>query len=307
MRCLFLLVAVWGMAAWSRDSAGQEPARGAFEPKAALEELLPIVVKVEPYGMGRDRPLSPWHVGGILQGGFRYYVREHRPLLEESLLPLLMKTALERPRRWLVVGPLAAMYRMGRAEKLPALVRDEQAPAAQRVIAVAALYRAGEETPVETLIPMLRTTREPDLQQAVIWLLGQSADPAAVETVVGCLRHPARELHETAAYAVSYQKPPAAIEPLAERIRQCQAEGRHGYWYTRALGEIEDPQTAHILAQLLAEALKTSGPDDVLLDNLTWAFGSAVERSFREEGKTHEERARAALAWWRREGDGDPR
>jgi hypothetical protein len=181
-------------------------------------------------------------------------------------------------------------------------VRDEKAPAAQRVIAVVALYRAGEPTPIEVLIPMLRATHQTDLQQAIVWLLGQSQDPAAVETVVGCLSHPNAALHETAACAAYYQKPPAAIDALAERIREQHAAGKEAYWFTLALGEIDDPRTPRVLAQLLAETLKTAGPDAVILRHLVYAFDQATGSSFHDEGKTNQDRARNALAWWREEG-----
>lgn len=294
-------LALFPVVGWGQDAGTNE--KSAAEWEEVLEELLPIVVKNESYGMGRDRALSAYQVNGILQGGFRFYAREHRQMLDENLLPHLLKAALDRKRRWLLLGPMAAMYRLGRAKQLPALVGDDKAPPAQRVIAAAALYRAGESTPVETLIPLLRTAHELDLQQALVWLLGQSQEPAAVETVVGSLNHPRTELHEVAAYAVYYQKSPAAIAPLAERIRERHAAGDVAYRFILALGEIEDSKTAPMLAQLLAETLKTTKPNDPILNYLISAFEKVTDQSFRCEGQTHQECARKALAWWRQEED----
>jgi hypothetical protein len=263
-----------------------------------LDELLKVVINNEPFGAVRDKPLSPSAVDAIMKGGYRFYASEHRALLDENLKPLLLKTASDRARRWLLVGPLAAMDRLRRID-LAALVRDRKAPEEQRVIAAAALHRAGETIPADVIVALLRDASQLDLQKALIWLLGQSNDPAAIETVVGCLSHPRAELHEIAALAVSVQQSPSAVEPLAERIRARHAAGQDVYQFAFALGQIQDPRTVPVLAQLLAETLKTARSDDDILGELVSAFERAVGKSFDDAGETDREAAKNALAWWR--------
>jgi hypothetical protein len=90
---------------------------------------------------------------------------------------------------------------------------------------------------------------------------------------------------------------------LAEHIRRRRAAGDDAYWFALALGQIQDPKTAPVLAQLLAETVKTAGPNDRILWNLLSAFGYAVNRRFHQDDKTAQECVQEALAWWRKEGE----
>ncbi len=262
------------------------------------DELLGVVVKREPHGEGRRPPLSCSAVGASLEGGWRLYAGKYRQVLDERLLPVLLAATADPHRRWLLPGPLAAMYRLGRADELPRLVGDEQSPAARRVIAAAALHRAGESVPVDQLTGLMRTTSDVELKKAVVWLLGQSQDPAAVETVVGCLRHPHAALHEIAARAVACQRSPAAVEPLAEIVRQKWKAGEDASPFILALGGFKSRQAAQILADLMADRLRTDPENETLLRELVSAFGSASGKWFSHSGETHQEAARKALKWW---------
>jgi hypothetical protein len=173
--------------------------------EVVMEQLLDVVANSEPMGKGRRPPLSVQTLDSVLEGGYRVYARDYRPALHRRLLPVLLSTAQDPNRRWLLLGPLAAMYRLGRANELPRLVSDETVPQAARVIAAAALYRAGEPVPVEPLTRMFRRVSESDLQMAVILLLSRSEDPAAVETVQGCLHDPRHGFREAAELVVKHR------------------------------------------------------------------------------------------------------
>jgi hypothetical protein len=118
MRWVAIGIVVCGMVAWPAAGWGQDrglEVEGDAEQRAALEELAALVYRHEPCGMAREQAFTPHIVEGILKGGFRFYAAEHRPLLNEGMLPVMLHAALDRKRRWYLVGPLAAMYRLKRA------------------------------------------------------------------------------------------------------------------------------------------------------------------------------------------------
>ena len=134
-----------------------------------------------------------------------------------------------------------------------------------------------------------------DLQKAVVWLLGRSKDPAAVETLVGCLHHLDEEMREVAARAAGSQQAPEAAEPLAEMIHQRWKAGKGATFPIYAIGEIKTRDSARLLVDLIAEVY-ASAPESYTLRQLVSAFGNVTGKTFSSE--TYADSARKALQWW---------
>ena len=275
------------------DSAARESLK--VPEGAVLEQLLEIVVRNEPCGARRHPPLSAFHVDGMMRGGYRLYGGKYRQMLSPSFLSELLDAADDPERRWLVIGPLAAMYRIGRADELRRLPGNERAPIAQRVVATAALYRAGEPVAVDLLAVLFETAAELDMKKALLWLLGRSKDARAVEIVVGCLSHPDEEMSKVAARAAGNQQAPEAVQPLARIIRQRWKAREDVTFSIGAMGQIKTRESARLLVELIGDVRET-GPESHTLQQLVWAFGSVTGERF--SGKTPADSARTALQWW---------
>lgn len=267
------------------------------EASLALSRLLEIVKREEPGGLARKPPLDTYHVELILRGGYRLYAGKYRAMLYANLLPAMLEAADDPDRRWLVIGPLAAMYKIGQAKGLPAIVADEKQPAARRIVAAAALYRAQEKLSARALAHVFSSATTTDIKQAAAWLLGQDKSAIAIETVVSCLQVDDEALNEIAAVATYSQQSPDAVEPLVQLIIEKWKADQSTRRYFGALTRIRDERTTQGLARLL-RTVSDRDPQNKFLAELLPAFSSATGEPFGEPADPMDQRVAWAMKWW---------
>lgn len=262
-----------------------------------VEQLLHIVARSEPMGLGRTPPMDGRTLFAVLDGGYRVYAAEYRWLLNRRLLSTLLDLCDQPDRRWLTPGPLAALYATEAVPELAEFAADLDVAPHVRVVIAAALYRAHATPPAEALVPLWDTVSETDLRQALAVMLASLPDAEAARISVDALVSEETAVREAAEHSLSRHRHAIHLKfPREAIIKKAAADGDLMPLFDILYGN-PSPDTTATYVDLIGRFLNNN-PEGKALAQAVEAFAERTNVRLGESADPPRVTAVAILNWW---------
>ncbi len=260
-------------------------------------ELLAVVSHVEPMGLGRSEKMDGGTMYAILDCGYRVYADKYRAVLHPRLLPHLLEACQRRDRRWLTLGPLAAMFMTKVSPELSGHVADNSQSMSTRVMVASALQRAKATAPPKTVLSLVAAVQETDLRQAVILMLGRHTDDTSCRTGVGALVDEEKGVREAAQEVVQRNHSAVYAVPLSELVIAEWKAGHDVLPILTTMRRNSHEEMTRVQIELVRHFL-SNDPEGKVLEQVLEVLSYRTSNPFGEDADLAQHKAIAALKWW---------
>ena len=267
--------------------------------EVVFAELPTVIKEIESYGYERVAPIKPEIMLSMMNGGTDVYRKGCPTLIDRNLIPLILDACRDKNQRWMMIGPLAAMFRFHQSPDLHQMTGDETLDDGLRVVAIAALHRAGERPDFDLLTKRYNAATESDIRQVLLVAMAAHEKlPGASDTVVAALHDSSNEVAATAQMMIRQSKGDRYVIPLVTQIKDRIATGSRAMVEFSLLKNLvqQRPANRRALAELVGFVLSNQ-PEGESLKEAVDIFARATGQRFGNDSDLPQERAVIALKW----------